>query len=209
MASGVLAWLWPDWACALGLLMFAKPLVASLFHYGALRDSDVDQIAAALMGYGVGLLGLVAIKVLAPGYYASQDMRTPVKIAVAVLVITQLLNVVLVPWFGHAGLALSIGLGALINALWLLLGLIRRGAYVPSAGWWRFGFQVLAGLTALALFLWWASHSMDWIALRASPWLRIGHLMWMLAASAAVYFGVLWAARFDLKGLLRSSRRLG
>lgn len=195
--------------CAVGLLLFAKPLVASLFHYGALRDSDVNQIALALMGYGVGLLGLVAIKVLAPGYYASQDMRTPVKIAVAVLVFTQLLNAVLVPWIGHAGLALSIGLGALLNALWLLLGLMRRGAFVPSPGWWRFGFQVLAGVVALAIFLWWASQAVDWVGLRATPWLRLGHLAWMLCASAVVYFGVLWATRFDLKGLLRSSRRLG
>ena len=57
--------------CAVGLLCFATPLVASLFHYGALRDGDVQQIALALMGYGAGLLGLVAVKVLAPGYYAS------------------------------------------------------------------------------------------------------------------------------------------
>ena len=74
--------------CAIGLLTFAEPLVATLFHYGALKDRDVGQIALALSGYGAGLLGLVAIKVLAPGYYASQDIRTPAKIAVVVLVIT-------------------------------------------------------------------------------------------------------------------------
>ncbi|THU05297.1 murein biosynthesis integral membrane protein MurJ [Lampropedia puyangensis] len=195
--------------CAVGLLFFAKPLVASLFHYGALHDSDVTNIATALMGYGVGLLGLVAIKVLAPGYYASQDMRTPVKVAVFVLVLTQAFNAALVPVLGHAGLALSIGLGALVNALWLLIGLVRRGAYMPTPGWGRFGFQVLAGLIALAMFLWWASQWLDWVALRQTPWLRIAHLSWMLAASAVVYFGVLWAARCDLRGLLRISRRLG
>src|SRR5256885_4020280 len=80
--------------CAVGLLTFAEPLVATLFHRGALQDSDVGQIALALVGYGAGLVGLVAIKVLAPGYYASQDIRTPVKIAIVVLVITQLLNLV-------------------------------------------------------------------------------------------------------------------
>jgi putative peptidoglycan lipid II flippase len=92
----------------------------------------VGQIALALMGYGAGLLGLVAIKVLAPGYYASQDIRTPVKIAIVVLVITQLLNLVLVPWLKHTGLALSIGLAALVNASWLLIGLLRRGTYKPG-----------------------------------------------------------------------------
>ena len=119
--------------CAVGLLAFAQPLVATLFHRGALHGSDVQQIALALVGYGVGLLGLVAIKVLAPGYFASQDMRTPVKIAVVVLVLTQGLNVVLVPYLQHAGLAWSIGLGALVNALWLLLGLLRRGLTSPAA----------------------------------------------------------------------------
>ena len=77
-----------------------------------------------------GLVGLVAIKVLAPGFYASQDMRTPVRIAIVVLVITQLLNIALVPALKHAGLALSIGIGALINAGWLLVGPAqRRGSY--------------------------------------------------------------------------------
>ena len=89
--------------CAVALLTFAKPLVATLFHYGKLADTDVGQIAVALAGYGAGLLGLVAIKVLAPGYYASQDVRTPVKIAIVVLVITQILNAVLVPLIDHAG----------------------------------------------------------------------------------------------------------
>lgn len=70
-------------------------------------------------------------QVLAPGFYASQDIRTPVRIAIAVLVITQLFNIVLVPLFKHAGLAMSINLGALINAAWLLVGLRRRDATGP------------------------------------------------------------------------------
>src|SRR5690606_10644896 len=74
--------------CALALLVFARPLVATLFHYGAFRDQDVAQVSVALAAYGAGLVGLVAIKVLAPGFYASQDMKTPVRIAVVVLVIT-------------------------------------------------------------------------------------------------------------------------
>ena len=103
--------------CAVALLTFSEPLVATLYHYGAFTDRDVQQTTRALMGYGAGLLGLVAIKVLAPGFYASQNIKTPVKIAVVVLVITQLLNLALVPYFQHAGLALAIGIGALINAL--------------------------------------------------------------------------------------------
>lgn len=189
--------------CAVALLTFSQPLVATLFHYGKLADGDVRQIALALSGYGAGLLGLVAIKVLAPGYYASQDVRTPVKIAIAVLVITQLLNIALVPYIAHAGLALSIGLGALINALWLLIGLLRRGSYQPQPGWGRFILQVVAATALLALLLVWSSHHFDWVAMRSAKWQRIGLLAGIMVASALLYFGALWAAGLKLRKMLR------
>ena len=189
--------------CAVALLTFAQPLVATLFHYGALKDGDVGQIALALAGYGAGLVGLVAIKVLAPGYYASQDIRTPVRIAIAVLVVTQALNLVLVPWLAHAGLALSIGLGALVNAGWLLAGLLRRGSFKPQPGWGRLALQVVAASALLAIFLLWASRYFDWIALRAASGKRVGLLGAMLLASAAIYFGALWASGLRLRKLLR------
>lgn len=170
------------------LLVFAQPLVATLFHYGAFQDNDVRQVSLALAGYGVGLLGLVAIKVLAPGFYANRDMRTPVRIAIVVLVLTQLMNIGLVPWLKHAGLALSIGIGALINSAWLLIGLMRRGSYKPSPGWGLFILQVLAATALLGVFLTWAAHSFPWVQWRAQGWLRAGALAGMLAASAAIYF---------------------
>ena len=189
--------------CAVGLLAFAEPLVATLFHRGALQSSDVSKIALALVGYGAGLVGLVAIKVLAPGYFASQDMRTPVKIAVAVLVLTQIMNAVLVPWIAHAGLALSIGLGALVNAVWLLVGLLRRGAYKPVVGWGKYLLQVAAAAMLLGAFLGWGAHQWDWKALQAHEWQRIGLMTLMLAGSAAIYFGALWASGLKLRRLLR------
>ena len=181
------------------LLVFAQPLVATLFHHGAFRDGDVLQVSLALAGYGVGLLGLVGIKVLAPGFYASQDMRTPVKIAVVVLVLTQLMNLVLVPLFQHAGLALSIGLGALVNSGWLLVGLRRRGSWQPAAGWPRFLLQVVAGTALLAVFLLWASSQVPWVAMRDQALLRAGLLAAVLTASIAIYFGALWAAGVQLR----------
>ena len=188
---------------AVALLTFSTPLVATLFHHGKLADADVGQIAVALSGYGVGLLGLVAIKVLAPGYYASQDVRTPVKIAVAVLVITQLLNVALVPLVQHAGLALSIGLGALINALWLLLGLLRRGSYKPMPGWGLFALQVFAASTLLAVLLLWGAQNFDWVAMRAHSAKRVGLLALLMCAAAVLYFGVLRVAGLQLRHMLR------
>jgi putative peptidoglycan lipid II flippase len=184
---------------SMALLVFSVPLVATLFHYGAFKDADVQQVALALSGYGAGLLGLVAIKVLAPGYYASQDMRTPVRIAIIVLVITQLLNLLLVPTLKHAGLALSIGLGALVNAGWLLSGLIRRGSYKPSPGWGRFGLQVLAGTALLGIFLTWAASHFAWVAMRAHSLQRVGLMALLLVASGAIYFAALWAAGLKVR----------
>ena len=188
---------------AVALLTFAQPLVATLYHYGAFTDRDVQQTTTALMGYGAGLVGLVAIKVLAPGFYASQDIRTPVKIAVVVLVMTQLLNLALVPFFQHAGLALAIGIGALINALWLLLGLRKRGSYRPAPGWGVFALQVLAASALLAVFLLWSAQAVSWTGLRAESFKRIGLLALVLLASSAIYFGALWAAGLKVRTLMR------
>ena len=189
--------------CAVALLTFAQPLVATLYHYGAFSARDVQQTTTALMGYGAGLLGLVAIKVLAPGFYASQNIKTPVKIAVVVLAITQLLNLAFVPYFQHAGLALAIGIGALINALSLLVGLIRRGSYTPSPGWVLFGLQVFSASALLAVFLLWAADAVDWIGLKTLYFQRIGLLALVLVASSAIYFIVLRLAGLKLRELLR------
>jgi len=184
---------------SIALLVFNVPLVATLFHYGAFKDSDVTQVSLALAGYGAGLVGLVAIKVLAPGFYASRDMRTPVRIAIVVLVITQLLNIVLVPWFKHAGLALSIGLGALINAGWLLIGLLKRGSYRPSPGWGMFALQVVAASALLAVFLMWGAGNFPWIAMREQAWYRAGLMALMLIGSGAIYFVALWVGGLKLR----------
>ncbi len=189
--------------CAVALLTFAQPLVATLYHYGAFTDRDVQQTTGALMGYGVGLLGLVAIKVLAPGFYASQDVKTPVKIAVVVLVITQFLNVALVPLFQQAGLALAIGLGALVNAIWLLVGLIRRGSYSPAPGWGMFAARVVGASALLGAFLLWAATAVSWVGMKTQALERIGLLAAVLAVSALLYFGTLRLSGLPLRQLLR------
>ncbi len=189
--------------CAVALVAFAKPLVAVLYHYGAMTDHDVQQITYALMGWGVGLVGIVAIKVLAPGYYASQDTKTPVRVAMAVLLITQLLNIALVPVFRHAALTLSIGLGAMINALWLLLGLLKRGSYQPEPGWRGFAWRVTAACLLLLGFLLWANSAFAWVQLRSDSLTRIGLLASVLLASAVLYFAALRATGLKLRQFLR------
>jgi putative peptidoglycan lipid II flippase len=184
---------------SVALLVFAAPLVATLFHYGAFKDSDISQVALALGGYGTGLLGLVAIKVLAPGYYANHDMKTPMRIAIVALVVTQLLNVALVPWLHHAGLALSIGLGALVNAGSLLAGLLKRGSYKPTPGWGMFALQVFAASALLGIFLTWAAHDFPWVGWRAEPFKRIGMMAVILAGAGVLYFGALAAMGVKLR----------
>jgi putative peptidoglycan lipid II flippase len=189
--------------CAVALLVFAQPLVAVLYHYGAFTERDVQQTSLALMGYGAGLLGLIAIKVLAPGFYARQDIRTPVKIAIGVLVLTQALNLVLVPLLAQAGLALAIGIGAMVNALFLLVGLIRRGAYTPSPGWWRFGLQVAMASGLLAVFLVWSAARVDWLGFQGQALQRVGLMAACVLGAVVVYFVTLRLAGLKLRQFVR------
>lgn len=189
--------------CAIALLVFARPLVAVLFHHGLFNETDVRQTTVALMGYGTGLIGIVAIKVLAPGYYARHDMKTPMRIAVAVLVFTQCLNLVLVPYLRHAALTLSIGIGALVNAGWLLVSLLRSGAFKPLAGWLVFTARVLLATAVLGAFLAWANWHFDWIGLRAHEGERAATLAAVMILSAGLYFGVVTLSGLKIRQLLR------
>ncbi len=189
--------------CALALLIFPVGLVSVLFHYGAFRPSDVAMTVLALRGYGVGLLGLVAIKVLAPAFFAKQDLRTPVKIAIGVLVATQAMNVVLVPALGHAGLALSIGLGALVNAGFLLGGLLRSGTFKPQPGWAGFAWRVGLANVFLGAALAWAGTGIDWIGLQAHALQRAAAVAGVLAGVALLYFGVLAACGLRPRQFMR------
>jgi putative peptidoglycan lipid II flippase len=183
--------------------VFAKPLVTSLYHYGHFSENDVRQTVLALSCYGVGLMGLIGVKVLAPGFYANQDIRTPVRIGIAVLVITQVFNAIFVPFLNQAGLALSIGLGSVVNAGWLLWGLRKAGRYQPSPGWLLFGLRALGATALLGLGLWLASEHIDWIGLRQQPLLRIGALTACLAGAVVVYFGALLASGLNLRQALK------
>jgi putative peptidoglycan lipid II flippase len=191
---------------ALSLLVFAQPLVATLYHHGAFGVADVQQTARAVQGYGLGVLGLVAVKVLAPGYFAQQDMRTPVRIALGVLLLTQLMNIGLVPWLGHAGLALSIALASWVNAGWLLWGLRRRGWYQPRPGWWLFALRVLLASAALGWGLHETAQAVNFVALVDTPWRRAGGMALVIAAAALIYFVVLTAMGVSLRKVWRAPR---
>jgi putative peptidoglycan lipid II flippase len=184
---------------AVGLAMLAGPLVATIFGYGEFDAGDVRMASYALIAYSVGLLGFSMVKVLAPGYFARQDTRTPVKVGVMALGANQLFNVaVVVPAFlagfpaPHALLALSTGLAAGFNSLMLYRGLRRGGHYVPTGRWRRLLPQVAGANAAMAAFLWWASG--EWTAWTSMPVLeRVARIAACVAGGALVYFAVLVA----------------
>ena len=148
---------------AVALAVLGIPLIAALFHYGRFSAEDAFMTRQALAAYSIGLLGMILVKILAPGFYARQDIRTPVKIGLLTLAATQLMNLAFIVPLRHAGLALAIGLGACLNAALLYRGLRGRGAYLPEPGWPAFLAKVAlaAALMALALHLamgdpaWW------------------------------------------------------
>ncbi|TXI14298.1 MAG: murein biosynthesis integral membrane protein MurJ [Polynucleobacter sp.] len=187
---------------AIALFLFGQPLAAVLYHYGQFSALDVTMTQHALAAYGVGLIGLILVKILAPAYYSKQDIKTPVKIAIRVLMLTQIANIILVPWLNHAGLALSIGLGACLNALMLWRGLSQRGILATNAGWLKFFAKLSVGLVGVVIVFYLGAQQHDWIALKDTPLIRIGLMVLWLGLAATVYLSSLWLTGFRAKDFL-------
>ncbi len=187
---------------AVALAVIAVPLVTTLFHYGEFAERDVWMTRQALVAYSAGLLGLIMVKVLAPGFYARQNIRTPVRIAIVTLLATQALNAALIVPLRHAGLALAIGLGACLNAGLLYRKLREHGIYRPQPGWPAYLAKVLCAIAAMAAVLWYAMGPEAWW-LAASGAKRSLALAGIVAAGAAVYFACLWLLGFRLKDFRR------
>ena len=180
---------------ALALAVLAVPLISTLFQHGAFTADDVLQTHFALVAYSVGLIGLILVKILAPGFYARQDIRTPVKFALITLTATQVMNLIFIVPLQHTGLALSIGLAALLNATLLYRGLRRRGVYTPLAGWAGFGWRIALALLALGLTLWLGKgDAAHWLQLDAMA--RALRLAVVVGAGIVVYFATLFALGF-------------
>ncbi len=180
---------------ALALAVLGAPLIATLYQYGRFTPDDVWQTRAALLGYSVGLLGLITVKILAPGFYARQDMRTPVRTAFVSLIVAQSLAVALMFRIGHAGLTLATSVGATVNALLLYRALRRAGIYVPLAGWGRFLGRVAVALAALGVVLWWTAGP-DELWVRIGLVAKVSRLALVIGAGALTYFAALWLLGF-------------
>ncbi len=191
--------------CAVALATLSEPLTTTLFHYGKFTSQDAAMTGKALIAYGAGLIGLIVVKILAPGFYAKQDIRTPVKIAILVLIFSQLLNLIFVPAIAHAGLALSVGLGACLNATLLFTGLRRRRIYMPQPGWGLFFLKIGAALLIMAGAALWLASQFDWLALQRHPVQRMLDLLMVIVILMVLYFGALLAMGFKPRDFRRIS----
>ncbi|MCZ6665419.1 MAG: murein biosynthesis integral membrane protein MurJ [Gammaproteobacteria bacterium] len=176
---------------AVGLVVLAAPMLSTLFQYGALDERDVVMASRSLVAYSSGLMGFMLIKVLAPGFFARQDTRTPVRIGVIALVANMVMNLVFVFPLAHAGLALATALSAYINAALLFRALRRSGVYRSNTAWRPYFIRVgLAGI-AMALVLCLSVEPVSvWSAW--DVWTRAGQLSLWIAVGAGTYFAVLW-----------------
>ena len=171
---------------ALALAVIAEPLLATLFNHGEFGANDVLRSAESLRAYSAGLVAFMLIKILAPGYFARQDTRTPVKIGIIAMVANMALNLALIWPLQHAGLALATSLSAWLNAGLLYLGLRRGGVYMPMKGWWTHWLRLaLAGGAMAAAIYWLARQATVW--LNGPLWDRILWLGLIVAAGLAVY----------------------
>ncbi|HRG49629.1 MAG TPA: murein biosynthesis integral membrane protein MurJ [Pseudomonadales bacterium] len=181
---------------ALALIVLATPILSTLFEHGETTARDIAMSAWAMRAYALGLIGFMMIKILAPGFYSRQDMKTPVRIAVISVVAAQVMNVSFMLVFhkvwsmGHLGLALATALAAYINSGLLFRALRKQGIYRYARGWGRFVVQVLLANAAMVLLLcallrvWpdWSNYTWQYRSL---------YLVIMCSTGVAVYFVML------------------
>jgi putative peptidoglycan lipid II flippase len=202
-----------DWAIRLvclivipasvALFAIAGPLTAAMYYRHEFTAMDVEMTKTALMAFSSALLGWSLIKVLAPGYYARQDTRAPVRMAMRALGVTMTLNVILLVtlWMTgsmqvrgmHAYLALTNGAGAIVNAALLFRGLLVAGVLRPQRDVWRLVAKIVVASGAMGAFLVWFGGDLEpW--LRATVLHRLLRLAGLVSGGGVLYFGVLWIA---------------
>ena len=180
---------------AVALAVLALPFIAALFHYGRFSAEDAAMTQRALVAYSIGLLGMILVKILAPGFYARQNIATPVKIGLVTLVATQAMNLAFIGPLKHAGLALAIGLGACLNAAMLFFLLRRHNAYLPQPGWGMFLLKVAASVFLMAVVLFSTMGEPGWWL--AAPWqLKLPAALGLVALGGAAYAACLLAFGF-------------
>lgn len=175
----------------LTMLILAGPLVVSLFAYGKFHVYDVLMTRRSVIAYSLGLQSFMLVKILSAAFYAQQDTRTPVRIAVITIFISMILNAALIFPLKHAGLALASSLGSWLNTILLLYGLHKRQVYSFQSGWGKFILQLLFANAIVAILLWCGSaDTMIWLHWRWPQ--RLMHLLLLGISAIVIYVGCLW-----------------
>lgn len=189
----------------LGLGLLAGPLLTTLFQHGAFRAGDVYMARLSLVAYALGLVGFMLVKVLAPAYFARQDTRAPVRIALVAVAANLVMSLMLVFTLAHAGLALATSLAAVINALLLLGQLTRAGIYRPGPGWGGFALRLATANLALGLVLAYGPPDTGFWML-APGRARAAQLALWVCAGGLTYLATLWVLGFGKRDLLPATR---
>ena len=201
-----LRWAWLiGLPATVGLLLLGHRLLLSLFAYGAYSAADAAQSNLSLIGYGLGILPIIAVRVLAPAFYARQDTRTPVYFGMASMGINIIVSLVLAWPLHQLGLSLATTAGAVANAFLLAFRLRQTGVYRPLAGWAPFLAKTTVAAAAMGFLIWhFRGKVTEWLAWTAAQ--RMFHVLLLVTAAALVYFLILLAWRLQELSALRRQR---
>lgn len=185
-----------DWGCRwvflisipamLALILLGQPIITAIYHYGNFTDSDVTHVYWSLVAFSVGLLPIILVKVLAPGFYAQKNTKTPVKIGVIAMLVNIIFSLILFKPMAHVGLALSTSIAALVNASALFVVLRRNQVFVIQPGWFKYLLQVGFSSLAMTLWLWWWVPELNFW-LEAGVWTRFFRLMLLVLSGGFCY----------------------
>ena len=189
------------------LAVMSGPLLSTLFQYGHFDGYAVMMARKSLSAFAIGITPFMLVKVLAAGFYAKHDMRTPVRIGMIAMFANIALNVILVWPLAHAGIALSTSLAAIVNASFLFYFLRQRHIYSPREGWKLFSLRLTIANVILAVWLWFGAGNLHtWITQHAL-W-RLTHLIFLLISGILLYFATLWLTGIRLHHLLMHERQV-
>ncbi len=168
------------------LVVFAMPAIASCFAYGKYSAFDVLQTQKSLITLGLGVPAFMMVKVLASGFYACQDIKTPVKVGAVCMILNSVLCALLIKPMAHAGLTLASSIASYVNCGALLALLIKRDIFQLQKGWWRYVVQLMIANLAVIVYLFAVrADLMYWM--NATRFSRLGLLMLHVGIAGIIY----------------------
>lgn len=172
-----------------GLMVLAQPIIMVLFMHGAFTETDVTRVGYALFAYLSGLMSFMFIKVLAPGYYARQDTKTPVKIGIIAMVANMAFNLTLAPIFGYVGLAAATAMSATLNAFLLYRGLKAKNVFRLNKQVKHLILKaVVAGVTMAAVVVYLMPQHQTWLAM--TFFTRVTYLLSYIGLGLVTYLAM-------------------